>query len=104
MLYNLSIFVYSKNVDAGPSVIAGPVLPTVKDDIVRFGYDAFELNMLAGIFPGHAFEVVYERLFSVSNTRVVLDVLVAGVSRDCILWLTLIEHPVIESGAIAESW
>src|SRR5262249_47817330 len=65
VLDDLSIAFQSEDVDARPSVITGPILPTMKNDVVSLGYDSFELDMFAGVIARHALEVVYERLLSV---------------------------------------
>src|SRR5262249_25517968 len=91
VLDDLSIAFQSEDVDARPSVITGPILPTMKNDVVSLGYDSFELDMFAGVIARHALEVVYERLLSVANSGVVLDVRGASVARDRFAWLALIE-------------
>src|SRR5215470_12296087 len=72
----------------------------MQNDIVCFGNDAFELDMLTGVIARHAFEVVYERLLAVGNTGVMLDVGAAGIARDRISWPALIECQIVESDNI----
>jgi len=52
--------------------------------------------MFTGVISRHAFEIIYERLLAVGNTRVVLGARGAGIALDRISWPTLIECQVIE--------
>ncbi len=100
MLHDPSVRGESKDVDAGPDVIAGPFLAAMKHYIVTFGDDPLEFNALARILARGLFKVVDEALLAVRNTGIVLYVLISGVAFNRLTWAALVEHEVVESDHI----
>ena len=97
MLDDFAVVVKTEYVDSGIVPIARPRLVAVENDIVAFGDDALERDVLARVFARHSFEVIDEGLFSVADVRVVLDVDVAGVALDGFAGAAVIEHERIEA-------
>lgn len=76
MLYDLAAIVQGKDVHASPIGISRPALVAVQDHLIFLSDHAHEVDMLAGIIAGHAFEVFDESFFPIRDHRVVLDVFV----------------------------
>ncbi len=89
-----------ENVDPRVIVAARPFLMAVQNHVVAFGDHAFEMRDLAGIFGGHPFEVIYERLLAIGDMRIVLNVDIAHELLDRAPRLTSIEHPVVEGDGV----
>lgn len=64
--------VQTKDVDPGPILVAGPFLAAVQHDVVALRNGALEVHPLTWILPGHALEVLNERLLAIGDMRVVL--------------------------------
>ena len=93
---DLAVVVQAEDVHSSPIGAAWPPLITVQDRMISFGNHALKLDVLAGVLTRHAFKVFNEGLFSVSDHRVVLDVLVTDVALDCLGRLALIEHQIVK--------
>src|SRR5437868_2670049 len=76
MLNDFPLLIEPKNIDPGPIFITWPLLVTVQDHVVSFGNSALEVHTLARILLCHPYEVRDERLFTVGDTRVMLDIFV----------------------------
>jgi hypothetical protein len=92
----LPLFVEPEDVDAGPDVIAGPMLATAKNYIVAFSDSPFEFHTLAGVIARGFLEIGDEAFLPVSYTRIVLDVAISRVSIDRFAGAALVEHEIIE--------
>ena len=74
MLNDLTFLIETENID--PSVFQSfwPNLVAVQDDVLAVNQRAFHLNALAGVLFGYLLKICDERILSVPNMRVVLDV------------------------------
>jgi hypothetical protein len=50
--------------------------------VITLGQDRFELDLFAGIFSGHAVEIIDECLLAVAYSGIVLNVFAADVQLD----------------------
>lgn len=96
MLDDLSIAIESKDVYASPICMPGPLLVAMQNDEVILSQHPPELNALAGILSGHAFEILNERILAVSDHWIVLSVAGTDVSAHSFGRFALIEHQVVE--------
>src|SRR5688572_14462342 len=96
MLDDLAVLVEAEDVDTGELLVARPRLVAVEGHEVAVGQRSLELHPLAGILERHPLEVRDERLLSVLDVRVVLDVVVADVALDRLCRAGPVEHEVVE--------
>jgi hypothetical protein len=92
MLNDLTASIQAENVNASPSVPAGPFLPAMQDLQVSLRNYSDELNSLVWVFAGGDLKKVDESLLAIRYAGVVLDVISADVPFDCLAGPTLIEH------------
>jgi hypothetical protein len=69
----------------------------MKDHVIAFGDHPFEFHSLAGVIASGFLEICDEPFFAISDTRIVLDVLLSRILLDRLPRATLIEHQVVES-------
>src|SRR5712691_9599206 len=96
MLDDLTVGIEPEDVDAGPVCVTWPLLTTMQHDVILFSENSLEVNSLSGVFRCHPVEVGDERLLTVRDSGVVLNVLLTCESFDCFSRLALVEHQVIE--------
>jgi len=82
VLNDLAVLVEPEDVNPGVVTVTRPDLVAMQHDVVALGQGALDLDVLAGVLRGHAFEVVDEGLLAVANKRVVLSVDFVGVGGD----------------------
>jgi hypothetical protein len=97
VLHDLALIIEAEDVDSGPQMITGPILATMKDHVIAFGDHPFEFHSLAGVIASGFLEICDEPFFAISDTRIVLDVLLSRIPLDRLPRATLIEHKVVES-------
>src|SRR4029077_15713220 len=95
VFHDLALIIEPEDVDAGPYVITGPILATMKDHVVALGEHSFEFHTLAGVIASGFLEIGDEPFLAVSNTWIVLDVLLARIPLNRLPRATLIEHEVV---------
>jgi hypothetical protein len=92
VFHDLALIIEPEDVDSGPHMITGPILPTMKDHFVALGDHPFEFHTFAGIIASGFLEIRDEPFLAISDTRIVLDVLLSRIPLDCLPRTTLIEH------------
>lgn len=74
MLDDLAVVIETEYVHAGPIRIAGPFLAGVKNDMVSFRKNPDKMNAFSRVLTIHTLKVFDERLFSVADHGIVLDI------------------------------
>jgi len=68
VFHDLALIIEPEDVDAGPYMITGPILATMKDHVVALGDHSFEFHTLAGVIASGFLEIGDEPFLAVSNT------------------------------------
>jgi hypothetical protein len=63
-------------------MITGPILATMEDHVVALGDHLFEFRAFARVIASGFFEIRNEPFFAISDTRIVLDVLLSYIPLD----------------------
>jgi hypothetical protein len=70
----------------------------VQDYEVTLGDHAPNVDVLSGILPRHAFEIFDERVLTVRDHRIVLNICLADVAAHRLGRLGLVEHQIVKGG------
>ena len=99
MLDDLAVGIEPEDVDPGPGVIAGPILPAMQDHEIVFGNHTQEFHVLARVLARRLFEVGDEGLLAVADPWIVLDVMGPDLALNGLARARLIEHQAGRNGA-----
>jgi len=99
VLDDLAVGIEPEDVDPGPGVVAGPMLPAVQHHEIAFGDHAHEFDALARVLAGRFLEVIDEGLLAVADPWIVLDVMGPDLALNGLARARLIEHQAGRNGA-----
>src|SRR6202035_228430 len=94
--YNFPLPIKPENVHARPIGIARPFLPRVKNHVVVFRKDPYEMDALAWVLLCHSLEVADKSLLSIFDHRIVLGIAIPNITFDGFARSALVEHKIVE--------
>jgi hypothetical protein len=97
MLHDLAVLVQAENINPRPVRASRPSLITMQLRVVAFCNHGLEFDALPRIIPRHHSELIDERLLSIRSHRIVLQADASRILLDCLGWLVLVEHQIVES-------
>ena len=96
MFHNFAVVIEPEDVDPGPIAFPWPFCMHVHDHVIALSDHPHDMRPLSRIRLRHADKVLNERLLPICHARIMLNVQLPDLPRDCFGGLTLVEHQIIE--------
>jgi hypothetical protein len=86
VLYDFPVLIQPEDIDTGVALVSGPFLKAMQNYESALCNRTLKMDSLARILIGHLLKVPDERFLPITDSRIVLDVNIAGVKLHGLGW------------------